>query len=73
MKPLVIFKNAAIKEEWREVAPSGYLLRASSSGYIDFKIFFEYDEECEVPEKSKHSSRKEQGPAPNGSAQVTPF
>ena len=45
MKPMVIFKNAAIKKEWREAAPSGYLLRASSSGYINSKIFFEYGEE----------------------------
>ena len=45
MKPMVIFKNAAIKKEWREAAPSDYLLRASSSGYINSKIFFEYGEE----------------------------
>ena len=42
---MVIFKNAAIKKKWREAAPSGYLLRASSSGYINSKIFFEYGEE----------------------------
>ena len=45
MKPMIIFKNAAIKKEWREAAPSGYFLRASSSGYINSKIFFEYGEE----------------------------
>ena len=45
MKPMVIFKNAAIKKEWREAAPSGYLLRASSSGYINSEIFFKYGEE----------------------------
>ena len=45
MKPMIIFKNAAIKKEWREAAPSGYMLRASSSGYINSKIFFEYGEE----------------------------
>ena len=45
MKPMVILKNAAIKKEWREAAPPGYLLGASSSGYINSKIFFEYGEE----------------------------
>ena len=42
MRPMIIFKNATIKKEWREAAPSGYMLRASSSGYINSKIFFEY-------------------------------
>ena len=45
MKPMIVFKNAAIKKEWREAAPSGYFIRPSSSGYINSKIFYEYGEE----------------------------
>ena len=45
MKPMIIFKNAAIKKEWREAAPSGYFLRASPHGYINSKLFYDYGEE----------------------------
>ena len=45
MKPMLIFKNAKIKTEWREAAPSGYYLRASSSGYINSKLFLDYGKE----------------------------
>ena len=74
MKPMIIFKNAAIKKEWREAAPSGYFLRASSSGYINSKIFFEYGKEfVKFLEKSQYSTRKKQGPSLNGSPQITPL
>ena len=42
--PMVIFKAAKIKPEWREAAPSGYMVRASYSGYINGKLFQEYGE-----------------------------
>ena len=45
MKPMIIFKCAKVKKEWREAAPSGYLLRKSASGYINTKLFLEYGQE----------------------------
>ena len=42
MPPLVIFKAARIKPEWREAAPTGYMIRGSASGYINAKLFQEY-------------------------------
>ena len=42
--PMVIFKAAKIKPEWREAAPSGYMIRASQTGYINGKLFQEYGE-----------------------------
>ena len=30
--------------DWREAAPSGYVIRASKTGYIQSKLFAEYDE-----------------------------
>ena len=42
--PMVIFKAAKIKPEWREAAPSGYMVRASQSRYINGKLFQEYRE-----------------------------
>ena len=41
---MVIFKAAKIKPEWREAAPSGYMVRASQSGYINSRLFQEYGE-----------------------------
>ena len=43
--PLVIFKAARIKPEWREAAPTGYMIRGSASGYINAKLFQEYGEQ----------------------------
>ena len=45
MPPLVIFKAARIKPEWREAAPTGYMIRGSASGYINAKLFQEYGEQ----------------------------
>ena len=45
MPPLVIFKAAKIKPEWREAAPSGYMIRGLATGYINGKLFQEYDEQ----------------------------
>ena len=42
--PMVIFKAAKIKPEWREAAPSGYMVRASQSRYINSRLFQEYGE-----------------------------
>ena len=42
--PMVIFKAAKIKPEWREAAPSGYMVRASHSRYINGRLFQEYGE-----------------------------
>ena len=42
--PIVIFKAACVKPEWREFAPSGYYIHASDMGYISSKLFVEYRE-----------------------------
>ena len=44
LNPMLIFKASKIKTEWREVAPSGYMLRPSATGYISAKLFYEYGE-----------------------------
>ena len=41
---MLIFKASKIKTEWREAAPSGYMLRPSATGYINAKLFYEYGE-----------------------------
>ena len=45
MPPLVIFKAARIKPEWRKAAPTGYMIRGSASRYINAKLFQEYGEQ----------------------------
>ena len=42
--PMVIFKAAKVLAEWREAAPSGYLVRRSEKGYVNGKLFLEYGE-----------------------------
>ena len=54
MKPMIIFKCAKVKNEWREAAPSGYLLQKSASGYINAKLFLEYGEEFAQFLKQNH-------------------
>ena len=41
MPPFTIFKASKVKTEWREVAPSGYYMRRSESGYINANLFYE--------------------------------
>ena len=44
MPPMVIFKGSKLDADWREAAPSGYVIRASKTGYIESKLFAEYGE-----------------------------
>ena len=44
MPPMVIFKGSKVDPDWREAAPSGYVIRASKTGYIQSKLFAEYGE-----------------------------
>ena len=44
MSPMVIFKGCKVDPDWREAAPSGYVMRASKTGYIQSKLFAEYSE-----------------------------
>ena len=44
MPPLVIFKANKIKPEWREAAPTGYMIRGSATGYINGRLFQEFGE-----------------------------
>ena len=44
LNPMLIFKASKIKTEWREAAPSGYMLQPSATGYINAKLFYEYGE-----------------------------
>ena len=39
---MVLFKAARIKDRWREAAPSGYMLKATESGYINADAFADY-------------------------------
>ena len=41
---MVIFEASRVKPEWREYAPSGYVVHASESRYISTKLFAEYGE-----------------------------
>ena len=41
---MLIFKASKMKTEWREAAPSGYMLQPSVTGYINAKLFYEYGE-----------------------------
>ena len=44
MPPLIIFKANKIKPEWREAAPTGYMIRGSATGYINGRLFQEFGE-----------------------------
>ena len=44
MPPMVIFKGSKVDPDWREAAPSGYVIRALKTGYIQSKLFAEYSE-----------------------------
>ena len=44
MPPMVIFKASRILPEYREAAPSGYVLRRNPTGYISAQLFAEYGE-----------------------------
>ena len=40
--PMVLFKAARVKDQWREMAPSGYMIKATESGYINADVFADY-------------------------------
>ena len=42
MPPMVIFKASKILPEYREAAPSGYVLRSNPTGYISAELFADY-------------------------------
>ena len=44
MPLLIIFKANKIKPEWREAAPTGYMIRGSATGYINGRLFEEFGE-----------------------------
>ena len=44
MPPMVIFKGSKVDPDWREAVPSGYVIRALKTGYIQSKLFAEYGE-----------------------------
>ena len=44
MSPMVIFKASRVDREWYEAAPTGYVIRATKTGYINSKLFAEYGE-----------------------------
>ena len=39
---MVFFKAARVKDQWWEVAPSGYMIKATESGYINADVFADY-------------------------------
>ena len=42
--PLLILKGSRVDQKWREATPSGYMVRASPSGYISQELFAQYGE-----------------------------
>ena len=40
--PMVLFKAARVKDQWHEAAPSGYMVKATESGYINAYVFTDY-------------------------------
>ena len=40
--PLLIMKGTKVMPEWREATPTGYMVRTSSSGYINQDLFTQY-------------------------------
>ena len=40
--PMVLFKAARVKDQWREAAASGYIMKATESGYINADVFVDY-------------------------------
>ena len=43
--PLIIFKGTRVQGDWRELAPTGYMLKVSELGYINQEIFAAYGEQ----------------------------
>ena len=52
--PMIIFKCGKIPPEWREAAPTGYLLHCSVKGYVNACLFLEYGEHFVQYLKEKH-------------------
>ena len=44
MPPILIFKGSKVDPDWREAALSGYVIRASKTGYIQLKLFAKFGE-----------------------------
>ena len=42
MPPMALFKAARVKDQWHEAAPSGYMIKATESGYINADVFTDY-------------------------------
>ena len=39
---MVLLKAARVKDQWCEAAPSGYMIKATESGYINADVFADY-------------------------------
>ena len=53
-RPMVILKASKVHSDWRDAAPSGYYMKASSSGYINGDLFLKYGEKFVTFLKEKH-------------------
>jgi hypothetical protein len=42
--PMLVFKGHKVKAEWRELAPAGWTIRVSPTGYINAELFRQYGE-----------------------------
>ena len=42
--PLLILKGSKVQPDWREATPTGYMVRASPTGYINQDLFAQYGE-----------------------------
>ena len=58
--PMVLFKAARVKDQWREAAPSGYTIKATESGYINAEVFAEYGKQFVAFLKKRNLWRADQ-------------
>ena len=58
--PMVLFKAARVKDQWRVAAPSGYIIKATESGYINAEVFAEYDKQFVAFLKERNLWRADQ-------------
>ena len=58
--PMVLFKAARVKDQWHEAAPSGYMVKATESGYINAGVFTDYGKHFVTFLKERNLSRPDQ-------------
>ena len=73
MPPLIIFKANKIKPEWREAAPTGYMIRGSATGYINGRLSGIWRAFHPIFNREENLSRKQQSPVTTEHVQIASF